>query len=99
MLEKLLFNPEFWEEEEGEGKKDAPPSSTQDITTKEAGRMGGKKILEKYGKEHFAKLGQRGGRKTSERHTHEFYESMGRRGGLETARRYGRGHMRKIATE
>lgn len=28
----------------------------KELTTKEAGRLGGKKVLKKYGKEHFSKL-------------------------------------------
>ena len=51
----------------------------------EAGRKGGKTTKERYGEEHFGRIGKIGGKKggetTKERYGSEFYQKIGRLGG------------------
>lgn len=51
----------------------------------EAGRKGGKTTKERYGEEHFGRIGKIGGKKggetTKERYGSEFYQKIGRMGG------------------
>ncbi len=55
------------------------------ISVREAGRRGGSKVKEKYGLEHYQKIGKiggtKGGRTTKERHGREHYERIGKMGG------------------
>jgi uncharacterized protein len=51
----------------------------------EAGRKGGRTTKERYGEEHFGRIGKIGGKKggetTKERYGVEFYQKIGRLGG------------------
>jgi len=51
----------------------------------EAGRKGGKTTKQRYGEEHFGRIGKIGGKKggetTKERYGSEFYQKIGRLGG------------------
>lgn len=51
----------------------------------EAGRKGGKTTKERYGPEHFGRIGKMGGKKggetTKARYGSEFYQRIGRKGG------------------
>jgi general stress protein YciG len=55
------------------------------MSRSEAGRKGGKATKERYGEEHFGKIGKIGGKKggetTKERYGSEFYQKIGRLGG------------------
>ncbi len=65
------------------------PSSGIDQSNKmsraEAGRKGGKTTKERYGDEHFGRIGRIGGKKggetTKQRYGSEFYQKIGRIGG------------------
>lgn len=56
------------------------------LTRAEAGHLGGKKTMEKYGSEFYQKIGKKGGKlggtATKERFGIEFYREIGRKGGL-----------------
>ena len=51
----------------------------------EAGRKGGRTTKQRYGEEHFGRIGKIGGKKggetTKERYGSEFYQKIGRLGG------------------
>ncbi len=51
----------------------------------DAGRKGGKTTKERYGDEHFGRIGRIGGKKggetTKNRYGSEFYQKIGRKGG------------------
>jgi len=55
-----------------------------EISIREAGRRGGTRVRERYGVEHFARIGARGG------------QHGGRKGGLATAARHGSAHFQEI---
>jgi uncharacterized protein len=52
-----------------------------DMTVREAGRKGGSKVRDKYGKEFYQQIGQKGGTTTWETHGKEFYQKIGKMGG------------------
>jgi general stress protein YciG len=58
---------------------------TKKMTRAEAGRKGGRTTKERYGEEHFGRIGKIGGKKggetTKERYGSEFYQKIGRLGG------------------
>jgi uncharacterized protein len=58
------------------------------MTKQEAGRLGGAKTREKYGKEHYSRIGEKGGKKggatTKKRYGTEFYQKIGSKGGQAT---------------
>ncbi|MEB3185830.1 MAG: hypothetical protein VKP72_00150 [bacterium] len=58
--------------------------SEHEISMREAGRRGGNRVRERYGTEHFARIGAIGG------------QHGGRKGGLATAARHGRSHFQEI---
>jgi general stress protein YciG len=62
--------------------KDPTPSK---MSRAEAGRKGGKTTKERYGDEHFGRIGRIGGKKggetTKRRYGSEFYQKIGRIGG------------------
>lgn len=55
------------------------------MTRAEAGRKGGRRTRERYGEEHFGRIGRIGGKKggetTKRRYGSEFYQKIGRVGG------------------
>ena len=57
--------------------KDGP---SKVLSVAEAGRLGGRSTMAKYGKEHFVKLGRKGGRKTAEMYR-EMFKKFGCHGG------------------
>ena len=61
------------------------PSTPTKMSRAEAGRKGGKTTKERYGDEHFGKIGRIGGKKggetTKRRYGSEFYQKIGRIGG------------------
>ena len=58
----------------------------KEMTVSEAGRKGGNKTKEKYGKDFYRKIGKAGGDETKALHGHEFYEAIGKKGGAEVKR-------------
>lgn len=67
---------------ENQGQPESPPTK---MSRAEAGRKGGKTTKERYGDEHFGKIGRIGGKKggetTKRRYGSEFYQKIGRIGG------------------
>jgi general stress protein YciG len=66
-----------------------PVEPRGELTMREAGRRGGKKVAEKYGREFFRENGRKGGEAVVEKYGIEHYERLGRerwetnRGGLQ----------------
>jgi hypothetical protein len=60
-------------------------TQSRKMSRAEAGRKGGKTTKERYGEEHFGRIGKIGGKKggetTKERYGSEFYQKIGRLGG------------------
>ena len=60
-------------------------STSSKMSRAEAGRKGGKTTKERYGDEHFGRIGRIGGKKggetTKRRYGSEFYQKIGRIGG------------------
>ena len=58
---------------------------SQKMSRAEAGRKGGRRTKERYGEDHFGRIGRIGGKKggetTKERYGSEFYQKIGRVGG------------------
>lgn len=52
---------------------------------RDAGRLGGRRLLEKYGREHFAALGHKVGTKLRDERGVEFFRTMAQAGGAATA--------------
>src|SRR5688572_30211194 len=72
--------------EESHMENQIPQESTPaKMSRAEAGRKGGKTTKERYGDEHFGKIGRIGGKKggetTKRRYGSEFYQKIGRIGG------------------
>ncbi len=51
------------------------------MTTREAGRKGGKTTAQRYGPEFYEEIGRKGGQAVSEKYGPEFYGEIGRKGG------------------
>ena len=72
------------EESRLENQAPVEPTPTK-MSRAEAGRKGGKTTKERYGDEHFGKIGRIGGKKggetTKRRYGSEFYQKIGRIGG------------------
>lgn len=62
-----------------------PSNSNNKMSRAEAGRKGGRTTKQRYGDEHFGKIGRIGGKKggetTKQRYGSEFYQRIGRLGG------------------
>jgi general stress protein YciG len=62
-----------------------PESEKGEISVREAGRRGGSKVREKYGREFYEKIGKVGGKKggntTKERYGPDYYKKIGTMGG------------------
>lgn len=67
-----------------------------EMTVREAGRLGGKKVSEKYGPDFYKDIGHRGGSTTNEKYGPEFYGAIGKKGGQATAEKHGTGFYEKI---
>ncbi|MNK74514.1 Glucose starvation-inducible protein B [compost metagenome] len=60
-----------------------------DMTTREAGRLGGEKVRDKYGVEFYSEIGhkggeiggRKGGNTTKQKYGPEFYSQIGKKGG------------------
>lgn len=59
--------------------------ATSKMTRAEAGRKGGRTTKDRYGEDHFGRIGRIGGKKggetTKQRYGSEFYQKIGRIGG------------------
>ena len=51
------------------------------ISTREAGRRGGRKTAERHGKAHFSRAGKLGGAANAAKHSREHFVEIGRMGG------------------
>ena len=71
-------------------------SDEQEISVREAGRLGGKKRAAELGSDGYAELGRKGGKVTKERHGSEFYAEIGRKGGKTTAAKMDADHHRRM---
>ncbi|MEA2452613.1 MAG: uncharacterized protein QOG04_1323 [Actinomycetota bacterium] len=71
--------------EEGRMEQQSQETTPTKMSRAEAGRKGGKTTKERYGDEHFGKIGRIGGKKggetTKRRYGSEFYQKIGRIGG------------------
>ena len=74
---KVGERPHGYRKEEEKGSK----GRGREMTTEEAGRMGGEKTSETHGREFYQEIGHKGGEKTAETHGKEFYQSIGKKGG------------------
>ncbi|MNL51790.1 Glucose starvation-inducible protein B [compost metagenome] len=67
----------------------APSKGKGDMTTREAGRLGGNKVKEEYGHEFYAEIGHKGGQiggrkggnTTKQKYGPQFYSQIGKKGG------------------
>jgi uncharacterized protein len=63
----------------------ADMTDTRKMSRAEAGRKGGRTTKDRYGEEHFGRIGRIGGKKggetTKSRHGTEFYQRIGKIGG------------------
>ena len=63
----------------------SPTPQPRKMSRAEAGRKGGRTTKQRYGEEHFGRIGKIGGKKggetTKERYGSEFYQRIGRLGG------------------
>ena len=71
-------------------------AGTGEISCREAGRRGGRKVAQTYGKDHFQSIGRKAGMTTKARHGVEHYTKIGSLGGSATARKHGVEHYQKI---
>lgn len=71
--------------EESRVEETAPSAPPTKMSRAEAGRKGGKTTKDRYGDEHFGRIGRIGGKKggetTKRRYGSEFYQKIGRIGG------------------
>ena len=67
-----------------------------ETSCKVAGKRGGDVTKEKYGSEHYARLGEQGGKTTIEKYGSEHYARIGTKGGRTTSARYGKAHYAEI---
>jgi len=70
--------------------------SQGDMTVKEAGRMGGNAVKNKYGSDFFSEIGKKGGRTVSDERGAEFFSAIGRVGGKAVKERFGPDHYLEI---
>ena len=72
-------------EESAMQAQEMPTNGSNKMSRAEAGRKGGRTTKERYGDEHFGKIGRIGGKKggetTKQRYGSEFYQKIGRIGG------------------
>jgi general stress protein YciG len=52
-----------------------------EMTVREAGRIGGSKVRDKYGSDFYKEIGRKGGSTTWKTHGKEFYQKIGKMGG------------------
>lgn len=69
--------------------KNAAPRRAGDLTVREAGRLGGEAVLEKYGRDFYATIGEKGGEARKEELGSEGYQQLGRKGGETVRDKYG----------
>ena len=53
-----------------------------DLTTREAGRLGGRAVAAKYGSEHFSEIGKKGGQVVLEQRGQDFFETIGKKAAI-----------------
>jgi general stress protein YciG len=58
-----------------------PKEKKTGITVREAGRLGGQKVLKERGRDFYKEIGQKGGQATRNAYGIDFYKDIGRRGG------------------
>ena len=74
----------------------AEEEKKRELTVREAGRLGGKRVVELYGHEFYQEIGSKGGARTSELYGPEFYGEIGSKGGTSTRDRHGPEFYQKI---
>ncbi len=52
-----------------------------ELTVREAGRLGGRKVAEKYGREFYGEIGKKGGETVKARYGPDYYARIGKIGG------------------
>jgi general stress protein YciG len=76
------------------------PEKPMSVT--EAGKLGGARVKEKYGREFYEAIGRKGGLATKARHPEQFLEMAalgGKKGGQATKERYGADFFARIGTK
>lgn len=66
------------------------------MTVGDAGRLGGRRLVEKYGREHMAELGRKVGAMLLDERGVDFFREMAHAGGTVTASRYGHEHYANL---
>ena len=66
------------------------------MATSEAERKGGRKVREKYGEDHYQRIGRKGGAALKEKRGSEYYSAIARKGGRANANKYGLEHFSEI---
>lgn len=59
------------------------------MTVSEAGRRGGNKVKERYGRGHYVSIGKKGGDSLLKERGREFFSDMGKKGGKSKAKKSG----------
>lgn len=59
---------------------DEQKPKTRELTASEVSRMGGNALKEKYGKEHFSKLGVKGSKAVLKKYGQDFYLNLAKKG-------------------
>ena len=65
-------------------------------TVQEAGRMGGRRVKEKYGQSFYVDIGKKGGRMIADSRGSDYYAIIGKKGGDEVKRRHGADYYSQI---
>jgi uncharacterized protein len=73
-----------------------PPHRRGPKPGSEAAKRGGRATRDKWGAEHFRRIGAIGGTRVREERGLEFYQEIGRRGGETTRRKLGAEHYARI---
>lgn len=68
------------------------------MTTGQAGKKGGDATKEKYGQDHYLRIGQAGGQVTKEKYQKSgFYQKIGSKGGNRVKEKYGSDYFSKLS--
>lgn len=70
-----------------------------EMTMREAGKLGGQKVLEKYGSDFYVKIGRKGGLATRARMPSEGFKEMGRSGGNALKKKQGVDYFAEIGAK
>src|SRR5712691_4038354 len=66
------------------------------MSTSEAGRKGGSAVREKYGEDHYRRIGTKGGTALKNKRGNEYYRTIARKGGQANVEKYGSDHFSEM---